>query len=172
VAEEGFYCLQSGAASTECRRWVGRNCLTSTANKNKGESIMADITISRRKLLRTIHSEFQETYPFLGLAFFTPAEWNKAREKGGKVTCLPGDKKLAELCPTPPPKDERDLSIRGNTLVKTLEDNFLNAYGLHVQVTYSKGGKSFYTSGEADSMNLANLNKKLEAEGYDKNPAY
>jgi len=133
---------------------------------------MADIGISRRKLLRTIHSELQEKYPYLGLAFMTAEEWNKSRKEGGTVKCLPGDKKLAELCPTPPPKDERELSIRGNTLVKTLEDNFFEMYGLHVQVTFRKGGKAYYTSGELDSMNLANLNKKLEAEGCDKNPPY
>ena len=134
---------------------------------------MADIGISRRKLLRTIHNEFQEKYPYLGLAFFTEAEWTKARSgKGGTIKCLPGDKKLAELCPAPPPKDERELSIRGNTLVQTLEDNFLKMYGLHVQVTYRKGDKAYYTSGDNQTMNLANLNKKLDAEGFTKNPPY
>jgi hypothetical protein len=133
---------------------------------------MADIGISRRKLLRTIHKEFQEKYPYLGLAFCTEEDWQKARTTGGNIKCLSGDKKLAELCPAPPPKDERELSIRGNTLVQTLEDNFLKMYGLHVQVTYRKGDKAYYTSGEAQTMNLANLNKKLEAEGYMKNPPY
>jgi hypothetical protein len=133
---------------------------------------MSEIGISRRKLLSTIHKEFQEKYPYLGLAFFTEEEWNKARSSGGTVKSLPGDKKLAELCPVPPPKDERELSIRGNTLVKTLEDNFLKMYGLHVQVTYRKGDKAYYTSGADDAENLANLNKKKEAEGCVKNPPY
>jgi hypothetical protein len=57
-------------------------------------------------------------------------------------------------------------------LVKTLEDNFLKIYGLHVQVTFKKGAEAYYTGGELDSMNLANLNKKLEAEGYMRNPPY
>jgi len=131
---------------------------------------MAEIKISGKKVMRTIRREFQEQFPYLGLSFMTPEQWNKAQEKGGTVTVLPDDTKLAEVRTVPPPKDEKEISIHGRTLVKNLEENFLKTYGLHLQVTFAKGDSVYYTSGETNEMSLTQLNKKLETEGYKKKP--
>jgi hypothetical protein len=131
---------------------------------------MAEITISGKKVLRTIRREFQEQFPYLGLSFQTPDQWKKAREKGGTVTVLDDGKKLAEVRTVPPPKDEKEISIHGRTLVKNLENNFLKTYGLHVQVTCQKGDSVYYTSGDMDDLSLTQLNKKLEEDGYKKKP--
>ena len=131
---------------------------------------MAEIKISGKKVMRTIRKEFQEQFPHLGLSFMTPDQWSKAREKGGTVTVIADDTKLAEVRTVPPPKDEKEISIHGRTLVKNLEENFLKTYGLHLQVTFAKGDSVYYTSGEMNDMSLTQLNKKLEAEGYKKKP--
>jgi hypothetical protein len=131
---------------------------------------MAEISISGKKALKTIRREFQEQFPYLGLSFYTPEQWNKAREKGGTVTVIPDDKRIAEVRTVPPPKDEKEISIHGRTLVKNLEDNFLKTYGLHLQVTFQKGTSVYYTSGDQDALSLTQLNKKLEDEGYKKKP--
>lgn len=39
---------------------------------------MAEIKISGKKVLRTINREFNEQFPYLGLHFYTPEEWEKA----------------------------------------------------------------------------------------------
>jgi len=131
---------------------------------------MAEIKITGKKVLRTIRKEFQDQFPYLGLSFQTPDQWNKAREKGGTITVLDDGKKLAEVRTVPPPKDEKEISIHGRTMVKNLEDNFLKTYGLYVQVTCQKGDTVYYTSGDMDSMSLTQLNKKLEEDGYKKKP--
>ena len=129
------------------------------------------IEIDGRKRLRTIHKEFQEHYPYLGLCFLTPDQWKKAREKGGTVTVLDDDKKLAEVRTKPPVTGEdKEISIAPQTRVKSLEDKFLKIYGLHLQVSYMKGNQRYYTSGDMDEMNLNQLNKRLEVDGCTKNP--
>ena len=132
---------------------------------------MAEITITGKKALRTIRKEFQEQFPYLGLSFLTPEEWNKARSNTPSVHPLPDDKRLSEVRTVPPPRDEKEFSIHGRTLVKNLEDNFLNKFGLYVLVTYQKGGTVYYTSGDNDKLSLTQLNKKLEEQGYTKKPA-
>jgi hypothetical protein len=135
---------------------------------------MAEIKISGKKVLRTIHKDFQEQFPYLILKFYTPEEWKKSQQ-GVSIYPLPGDKRLAEVRTVPPPKDENEISIHGRTLIKNLEENFLKTYGLHVQVCYHKIGNTnyYYTSGDADSMSLTQFNKKLEDEGgYTKKPPY
>ena len=131
---------------------------------------MAEITISGKKMLKTIRKEFQDQFPFLGLSFQTPDQWKMAREKGGTTLALDDSKRLSEVRTVPPPKDEKEISIHGRTLVKNLEDNFLKIYGLHVQVTFQKGESVYYTSGTTDTLSLTQLNKKLEEEGYSKKP--
>lgn len=132
---------------------------------------MAEIKITGKKVLRTIRKEFQDQFPYLGLSFQTPDQWNKAREQGGTITALDDGSRLSDVRTVPPPKDEKELSIHGRTLVKNLEDNFLKIYGLYVQVTYQKGDSVYYTGGDMDAMSLTQLNKNLEEDGgYKKKP--
>ena len=129
------------------------------------------IEIDGRKRLRTIHKEFQAQYPYLGLGFLTHEQWEKARAAGGTVSLLDDDKKLAEVRTKPPSTGEnKEISIDGRTKVKSLEDNFLRIYGLHLLVGYMKGGKRYYTGGDMAEMSLNQLNKKLEEDGCTKNP--
>lgn len=131
---------------------------------------MADIKITGKKVLRTIRKEFQDQFPYLGLSFQTPEQWDKARKEAGSTSVLDDGKRLSEVRLVPPPKDEAEISIHGRTMVKNLENNFLKTYGLHVQVTFQKGNTVYYTSGDKDEMSLTQLNKKLEEEGCTKKP--
>jgi len=123
---------------------------------------MPEIKISGKKVMRTIRKEFQEQFPYLGLSFMTPDQWAKANEKGGTVTVLADDTKLSEVRTVPPPKDEKEISIHGRTLVKNLESNFLKTYGLHLQVTFQKGDDVYYTNEAMSEMSLTQLNKKMD----------
>ncbi len=128
------------------------------------------IKISGKKILRTIRKEFQGRFPFLGLSFQTPEQWKQGKEKGGVISLLPDDKKLAEVRTVPPPKEGKEISIHGRTLVKNLKDTFLKTYGLYVQVTFQKGDTVYYTNAKMDDMSLTQLNNKMKEDGCVKKP--
>ena len=149
----------------------GKTETSSPASTEKAKrQTTAEIKITGKKVLRTIRKEFQARFPYLGLSFQTPDQWNKAHEKGGAVTVLDDGKKLAEVRTVPPPKDEKEISIHGRTQVKNLADNFLKTYGLYVQVTYQKGDTVYYADKDMNAMGLTQLNKKMKEEGCGKKP--
>ena len=126
---------------------------------------MAGITITGNKLLRTIRKEFEEQFPFLSLGFFTPEEWDKAREGGAhRVMSIRQDQRLAAVRLVQPNKDEKEISIHGRTLVKNLEAHFLKTFGLHVLVSYQEGDKRYFANEEEGAMSLTQLNNKLAEE--------
>jgi hypothetical protein len=129
---------------------------------------VTEIKISGKKILRTINKDFQEQYPCLGLAFFTQEEWDKI-QKRAPATPIDGGQRLSEVRTVPPPKDEKELSIHGRTLVKNLEDKFHEIYGLKVKVIYKKGKDKYYS--HDNDLTLTQLNKKREDEGCAKYPA-
>ncbi len=126
---------------------------------------MADIVISGKKHLNTICKEFSDQFPFLFLTFFTPQEWEKAQEGKERIHPIPGNQSLSAVRTKKAVRDEKEMSIHGRTLVKNIENNFLNTYGIYVQICYNKNGNNYYTSGDSDEMSLTQLNKKLSEEG-------
>lgn len=130
---------------------------------------MSEIKISGNKLLKTIKAEFQKEYNYLSIGFYSLKDWQKANNRAGTIYDLDSSKRLSEVR-TKVPSGDNQISIHGNTLVKNLEKNFKETYGVCVQVCYAKDGKGYYTSGQADDMTLSALNKYLKENGYDKNP--
>lgn len=129
-----------------------------------------DVTITGQKLLRTLDKEFQGQFPYLGLRFLSPQEWEKAQNNASTVSTLDHDQRLSAVRTIPPAKGEKEMSIHGRTLVKNLEEKFAKTYGIHLQVIYQKDDKLYYTAGGKDEMSLTQLNKYLEENGYTKNP--
>jgi len=125
-----------------------------------------ELNITGQKKLKTINKEFQSQFPYLRLSFFTDEEAKKA-EKGESITGLSLDKKLSEVRTK---TSDEDLSIHGNTKIKTLEKKFHKIYGINVQVCFNDKKGRYYTSGTFDEMTLSKLNKFLEEHGYIKNP--
>lgn len=130
---------------------------------------MADLAISGKKALATINKEFQAQFPYLMLQFFTKEECQKA-QSGETVTPLDMSRRLASVRVTAPGTDEKELSIHGRTLVKNLEKNFLELYGICAQVCYEKDNNGYYTAGDEENMSLTQLNARLEQGGYTRNP--
>lgn len=84
---------------------------------------------------------------------------------------MDSSKRISEVRLKKPETGEKEISIHGRTLVKNLEKNFKDTYGICVQVCYrKKDGQSYYTSGFADDMSLTQLNKYCEEKGYIKHP--
>jgi len=125
-----------------------------------------ELNITGQKKLKTINKEIQSQFPYLMVQFFTDEEAKKAT-KGKSITPLSLDKRLSEVRTK---KSDEDLSIHGNTKIKTLEKKFHKIYGINVQVCYANKKGRYYTSGTFDEMTLSKLNKFLEEHGYTKNP--
>lgn len=131
---------------------------------------MAEIKISGNKLLKTLKAEFQKQFEYLTIHFYSSSEWNKSKE-GESISHLDSSKRISEVRLKKPEAGEKEISIHGRTLVKNLEKNFKDTYGICVQVCYRKNdGQSYYTSGAADDMSLTQLNKYCEEKGYTKHP--
>jgi hypothetical protein len=125
-----------------------------------------ELKITSQKKLKTINKEFQEKFPYLMVQFFTDEEAQKAK-RGEKIIPLSLEKRLSEV----KEKDtDEEISIHGNTKVKTLEEKFHKAYGINIQVCYANEKGRYYTTGEVDEMTLSKLNSLLEKKGYMKNP--
>ena len=86
---------------------------------------------------------------------------------GGAIVPVDYSKTIASIRSK---KNPNDITITGNKLVKTLEKEFEEVFGLYVQVCYTtKEGKRYYTTGSSDSMTLNAFNKKCEADECQKN---
>ena len=104
--------------------------------------------------------EFHDIYPALQLCIFPES----AKTETSKCP-VDRTKTIAEVRSSTP-KKHGVVTITGNKQIKTLEAQFDELYGLYVEVCYySKDGKGYYTSGEADNMTLNQFNKKCIADG-------
>jgi hypothetical protein len=131
-----------------------------------------EIKITGKKVIKTINKELQSKFPYLLLALMTPEEWEKSRKQGGKRKALLGNARLADVR-TKTPKEASMFSIHGRTKVKNLEDNFVENFGLHVQLCYADKKDNFYYSGEDhDELSLTQLNREMEEKGMKKKPRF
>lgn len=123
------------------------------------------ISVSGNKKVETLVKEFNKKYPFIRLGIF-PAEAKKIVANGGTIYQIDYNKTIADVRTKVNPGN---ITITGNKLIKTLENEFDEFFGLYAQVCYTtKEGRRFYTSGKDDGMTLNAFNKKCEADGCKK----
>lgn len=127
---------------------------------------MADgISVTGNKKVETLVKEFNKKYPYIRLGIF-PMEAKKTVASGGTIYAVDFSKTIAAVRSKNNPGE---ITITGNKLVKTLEKEFEEIFGLFAQVCYTtKEGKRYYTSGATDTMTLNAFNKKCEADGCKK----
>jgi hypothetical protein len=124
-----------------------------------------EISVNGNKKMGTLMKEFNKQFPYLRLKICY-SYTRQAVAKGESISGIDVDKTLASVRRA---DSGGDISISGNKKVKTLEKEFDKVFGLYVQVCYTeKDGHRYYTSGSADEMTLAALNKSCEADGCKK----
>jgi hypothetical protein len=124
-----------------------------------------DISLNGNKMIKTIQSEFNKKFPYMRICIFPESEKIK-QAKGETIYQYADDKRLADIRRK---GTVGDITITGNKLVRTLEKEFENVYGLFAQVCYTnKEGNRYYTSGSTDEMTLTALNKHGEDIGWKK----
>ncbi len=110
--------------------------------------------ISDHKTLKAVQAEFSEKFPFLKIEFYKDAH---AEGMGSPDRALlDTDKTIAEVRSV---HAEGELSIDGHKLVKNLEKEFLEKYGLNVQV-FRKSGDLWLQTTSTDDWSLADQNRR------------
>ena len=124
-----------------------------------------EITTTGSKKIKTLKKQFNEKFPFLRLGLFPSS--SKADVANGKtISNLDADKTLSAVREK---VGDGDISIHGRKLVKNLEAEFEEVFGLYAQVCWTDGdGKRFYTAGSDQDKSLTALNREKEAEGAEK----
>jgi len=121
-----------------------------------------EISVIGNKKIGTLQKEFHEKFPYLRLGIFPLSEKRKKTK-----TPFSSDLTIATVRKG---KSSGDITITGNKLVKTLEHEFEEDFGLYVQVGFvGKDGSRHYTSGTYDDLTLTACNKACEAIGCKKN---
>ena len=115
------------------------------------------IPINDDRKINTIQKEFNDTFPYLKLEFFS-----KPHTKGGaspKKLMKSSSKTLSE-CRTLHTKGH--ISIVAEMTVGELEQQFKDRYGLSVQV-FRKSGRSWLETSSTDAWTLQKQNSEGEA---------
>lgn len=124
-----------------------------------------EITTTGSKKIKTLYKEFNEHFPYLRLKLLSSSEWKKSNE-GKTVYGLDIEKTLSEVRER---KGVGKISLSGRKKIETVEKEFMEVFGLYVQICYTEGnGKRYYTSREDDSKTLTVLNRQKQAQGCKK----
>ena len=115
-----------------------------------------EISVTGNKKIGTLQKEFNEKFPYLQLCIFPLSEKRKSTKSQ-----FSRDLTIASVRKG---NSSGDITITGNKLVKTLEHEFEEDFGLYAQVCYTgKDGKGYYTTGSYDNLTLTACNKACEA---------
>lgn len=121
-----------------------------------------NITTTGSKKIKTLAQEFNEKFPYLRLSLF-PSSSKQDVADSKKIFPLDVEKTLSSVREI---KGQGEISINGRKLVKTLEQEFEEKFGLYAQVCYTTGeGKRYYTAHSQQDKSLTQLNRELEAAG-------
>ena len=99
-------------------------------NLFKGEIIAKTVALHGWKKINTIRKEFNEEFSYLRLSIFPSDQ----REKSRKIP-FNGEQSLASVREI---DNSRDINVHGRALVKTIEKQFDEIYGLYAQVCYTE----------------------------------
>jgi hypothetical protein len=121
------------------------------------------ITVTGQKKIATLQAEFTERFPHLGIMLFSEEEYERSC-RGERVRPLSADQTIASVRTR---KNAKSLSIHGRTHIGTLEETFLEEYGLRVQVCIRRNGKGRYTGEGFDGHSLTAVERHAAAEEWD-----
>ncbi|MBQ8760611.1 MAG: hypothetical protein IJZ06_04225 [Bacteroidales bacterium] len=124
-----------------------------------------EISVTGNKKVETLAREFNEKYPFLRLTI-CPMSDKETVAAGGSISKVDYSQTIAKVRTKNNPGS---ITITGNKLIRTLEREFEEIFGLYAQVCYTTAeGKRFYTGEKGDAMTLSAFNRKCEADGCKK----
>jgi len=118
-----------------------------------------EVSTNGRKKVSTLMQEFNANYPYLILILGT-------MEENGVFRSCDINKTLSQVRTK---KGSGEISFTGSKNVGTIEREFLNIFGLTVQISYiGSDGKNYYSGPGQDKQSLTEFNNSRAAEGCKK----
>ena len=109
-----------------------------------------EVSTNGRKKVATLMKEFNANFPYLLMHIGT----------------MDAEKTLSDVRTK---KGSGEISFTGSKNIGTIEREFLNIFGLTVQIMYyTSEGKRVYTTGSDDSKSLTQLNREKAEAGCQK----
>jgi hypothetical protein len=115
------------------------------------------INIKDNKKISSIQKEFSQAFPYLKIEFFSQS--HKIGAPSSKKTMLQATKILKECRSV---HSTGSITISAKTTVAELEQNFLDVFGLSVQV-FRKSGRAWLETTVTDGWSLDKQNKQGES---------
>ena len=115
---------------------------------------MSDIKFTGNKLLKSIGNEFTDKFPHLWLRWYDQS--GKSIAWGVTHASIRAKKAAAEL------------STNGSMHIGTFEKRYEDAYGVKIEVMYTKNGRKYRSLDEDDKVSLTAYNKKAQGLGAQK----
>ncbi|OGV70055.1 MAG: hypothetical protein A3K19_24930 [Lentisphaerae bacterium RIFOXYB12_FULL_65_16] len=123
-----------------------------------------EINIIGMKKLGRLRTEFNASFPYLGINIYSKEEFEKTT-KGEPAVCLAPNLTIAKVRTV---KNNTEFKVVGHLHVGTFEARMRELYGLFVQVMVQKGGEHFVTGVSYDKKTLQEANDECPAQGFDK----
>ena len=121
-----------------------------------------EISLHGRKKINTLRKEFNESFPYLRLSIFPSDQ----RDESRKIP-FSGEQTIASVREIDNPGN---ISIHGRSLVKNIEKQFDDIYGLYAQVCYTDGdGKRSFSGSKMDQWSLTKMNNYGQENGWKPN---
>lgn len=134
-----------------------------TAAKATSAKIGGEITVNGNKIMKTLQKEFSKKFEYLTLCFIVDAD----REKCVNVRGINTDKRLSEVRKK---VSNKELSIHGRSMVKTIENFFWEELGIACQIGICNymGHAHYFRLGDFNIMSLTAANEWAKEAGCKK----
>ena len=122
-----------------------------------------EITVNGNKIMKTLQKEFSKKFEYLTLCFIVDADKDKCVNVRGINT----DKRLSEVRKK---VSNKELSIHGRSMVKTIENFFWEELGIACQIGICNylGHAHYFRLGDFNTMSLTAANEWAKEAGCKK----
>lgn len=122
-----------------------------------------EITVNGNKIMKTLQKEFSKKFEYLTLCFIVDADKDKCVNVRGINT----DKRLSEVRKK---VSNKELSIHGRSMVKTIENFFWEELGIACQIGICNynGHAHYFRLGDFNTMSLTAANEWAKNAGCKK----
>ena len=122
-----------------------------------------EITVNGNKIVKTLQKEFSKKFEYLTLCFIVDADKDKCVNVRGINT----DKRLSEVRKK---VSNKELSIHGRSMVKTIEEFFWKELGIACQIGICGylGHAHYFRLGDFNTMSLTAANEWAKSAGCKK----
>ena len=129
----------------------------------KPAKVGGEITVNGNKIMKTLQKEFSKKFEYLTLCFIVDADKDKCVNVRGINT----DKRLSEVRKK---VSNKELSIHGRSMVKTIENFFWEELGIACQIGICNylGHAHYFRLGDFNTMSLTAANEWAKEAGCKK----